>query len=75
MLQTKNLGFDGLVHQLDAFEAQYGISSADFYTKFLANEFEHENDDELVFWAGLYEMYLRLAPQYEKNKVIVAPTE
>lgn len=74
MLQTKNLGFDGLVRQLRDLETQYGMTSSDFYAKFLAREFSHENDDELIYWAGLYEMYLRLAPQYEKKQV-ASPAE
>ena len=75
MLNVEELGFEGLVEQLRKFESQYGMLSPEFYKKFMAHEFNHDGDDELIFWAGLYELYLRLAPRYAKSDSIFTPAE
>lgn len=65
MSRVKKIGFKGLVKYLHDFEAQYGMSSADFFHKFSKGELGDAGD--FIMWAGLYETYLDLAPQTEKH--------
>lgn len=50
--------FVALVKQLSAYEAQYNLDSADFFTQYNQGQI---NDDEIfVQWAGNYKHYLAL---------------
>ena len=75
MLNIKEVGFEGLEGRLRDLESRYGMTSAEFHRRFLENEFSNDGDDELVFWAGLYEMYLRLAPIYQREDALAVPAE
>jgi hypothetical protein len=51
-----------LVQQLTQFEARFGMSTVEFYTKYLAGAM---GDGEAVMeWAGAYEEYMYLVQQY-----------
>ena len=64
MAKVKKIGFKGLVNHLRDFETRYGMSSAEFFSKFSTGALGDAGD--FITWAGLYEMYLDLAPKYEK---------
>ncbi|GEM_PF-1461619 len=51
-----------LVQQLTQFEAQFGMSTVEFYTKYLAGRM---GDRQAVMeWAGAYEEYMYLVQRY-----------
>ena len=55
---VEDIGIEGLHQELQAFEAQYNMSSADFYRRFRQGEIDDARD--FIVWAGLYEISLRL---------------
>ena len=66
MPRLKKIGFKGLVKHLRDFETQYGMSSAEFFSKFSKGDLGDAGD--FIMWAGLYETYLDLAPKYTKTR-------
>ncbi len=66
MSKVKKIGFKGLLKHLHDFETQYGMSSAEFFRKFSKGELGDAGD--FIMWAGLYETYLDLVPQYDKHR-------
>jgi hypothetical protein len=51
-----------LVQQLTRFEARFGMSTVEFYAKFLAGEMG--DSKAIMEWAGDYEEYVYLVQQY-----------
>lgn len=61
---------DSLLRALAAFEQKYQMSSADFYTKYLAGAMEDSRD--FVEWAGDYQHYITLKQELEQRLKVVA---
>lgn len=51
-----------LVQQLTRFEAKHGMSTIEFYTKYLAGEMG--DSKPIMEWAGAYEDYVYLVQRY-----------
>lgn len=52
-----------LVRQLNTYEAEYQIDSADFFDRY--NRGETDDDEVLVEWAGNYQHYLAIRQELE----------
>lgn len=59
---VENVGFEGLRQFLAANEQKSGMTSAEFFKRFLRGEMG--DDLDYILWAGAYEIYQRLAPKY-----------
>ena len=58
-----------LIRSLVAYEQQYQMSSADFYTRYQRGEMGDTAD--VVEWAGDYQHYLQLKAELEQKLVTV----
>jgi len=56
-----------LIRSLKHYERKYGLSTVEFYAKFLAGEMGDRL--ELIEWAGDYEQYVRLTEAYRQKVV------
>lgn len=61
---------DSLLRALAAYERKHGMSSADFYAKYLAGTMEDSED--FVEWAGDYQHYIALKQELEQKLKVVA---
>jgi len=61
---------DSLLRSLAAYERKYGMTSADFYEKYLAGKMEDSAD--FVEWAGDYQHYIALKQELEQKLKVVA---
>ena len=61
VIEAEQVGFDGLCQYLEEYENKYGLSSADFYARFLGGEMGDSGD--FILWAGAYEIYQRLTSE------------
>ncbi len=59
-----------LVKQLSAYEAQYNLDSAEFFTQY--SQGETDDDEVFVEWAGNYQHYLALHQQLSQQLSHVA---
>ena len=63
LIEAEQVGFDGLCQYLEEYENKYGLSSADFYDRFLRGEMGDSGD--FILWAGAYEIYQRLKSEQD----------
>lgn len=61
---------DSLLRSLAAYERTYGMTSVDFYEKYLAGNMEDSAD--FVEWAGDYQHYIALKQELEQKLKVVA---
>jgi hypothetical protein len=62
-----------LVQQLTRLEAKYGMSTVEFYAKFLAGEMG--DSFEVIEWAGDYEQYTRVMEAYRQKAIHQSETQ
>ena len=60
MFNSQRLGFYELSQRLREYEARYGYSTVEFFSRFENGELG--DDDDLMMWAGLYHLYLTSLP-------------
>ena len=60
MFKPQQLTFEELSERLRAYEEQYGYSTIEFYRRYQRGELG--DDPEMMFWAGLYHLYLTSLP-------------
>jgi hypothetical protein len=53
-----NEGLESLVAQMNDFEAEYGMSTVEFYAQFAAGKMGDSRD--FIKWAGIFKLYQRL---------------
>ncbi len=61
---------DSLLRSLAAYERKHGMTSADFYEKYLAGKMKDSAD--FVEWAGDYQHYIALKQELEQKLKVVA---
>jgi hypothetical protein len=60
VLKTEKLSFVELSERLGQYERRYGLSTVEFYRRF--QEGGMGDEDDLMLWAGLYQLYLTSLP-------------
>ena len=60
MFKPQRLSSDELSEQLRVYELKYGYSTIEFYRRF--EDGELGDDDDLMLWAGLHQLYLTSLP-------------
>ncbi len=62
--------FDALVRSLSAYEAEYHMSSADFFSQYKEGKLEDLKD--FIEWAGDYQHYMDLKRELEQKLKAIA---
>lgn len=60
MIRLQRVTFEELSEKLQVYERPYGYSTIEFYRRYQNGELG--DDDDLMFWAGLYHLYLTSLP-------------
>jgi hypothetical protein len=68
VIEPEQVGFHGLCQYLEEYENKYGLSSADFYGRFLRGEMGDSGD--FILWAGAYEIYQRLTSEQDAVETV-----
>jgi hypothetical protein len=59
-------GLDDLLDALKEFEKKFGMSTLEFYRKFLAGQMG--DDMDVIEWAGLFEAFMLLSQERRNGK-------
>ncbi|MEK6576112.1 MAG: hypothetical protein AABZ05_00820 [Nitrospirota bacterium] len=62
--------FDALVRALSTYEANYHMSSADFFSQF--KEGKRDDSKDFIEWAGDYQHYMDLKRELEQKLTAIA---